>query len=277
MSSRLVTLLTPAAFGIAVLVGCSGATPKAAPTQIDLSDYAITVPASIPASMASFTVMNKSGQAHHAALARLDSGKTYADFVAAMKDTTMKGPPPAWIVWLGGAQAFPGAASNVTIPLEAGNYVWYCVIPGADGIAHVMKGMSAPMTVTAGATTLAAAPIADVDVTMSDYTWTMSTPVTAGKHTLKYSGAAGSQPHEAVLVRLQPGKTAKDFLDWAMKMSGPPPIESLGGIPALQPGTANYQEVEFTAGNYALVCFVPDAKDGQPHALHGMVKEFAVQ
>jgi hypothetical protein len=32
-----------------------------------------------------------------------------------------------------------------------------------------------------------------------------------------------------------------------------------------------------TAGNYALICFVPDSADGKPHALHGMVKEFTVQ
>lgn len=44
-----------------------------------------------------------------------------------------------------------------------------------------------------------------------------------------------------------------------------------------QPGQVNYTTLEFKAGHYALICFVPDAKDGQPHAMHGMVKEFTIQ
>lgn len=29
-------------------------------------------------------------------------------------------------------------------------------------------------------------------------------------------------------------------------------------------------------GRFAMFCFVPDAKGGKPHLLHGMVKEFVV-
>jgi hypothetical protein len=273
MSYRVTVLILPAAV---VLAGCTSAPVKAPPTVLTLTDYAIAAPASLPASMASFTVLNKGKEAHQAALVRLDSGKTYADFQNAMKDEG-KGPPPAWIRFMGGANAFPQDSNNVTIPLEAGSYVWYCIIPGADGIPHLMKGMSAPMMVTASTTPMDAAPTTDIDVTMRDYQWDLSTPVTAGKHTFKITAAAGNQPHEWVLVRLQDGKTGQDFLNWAMKMTGPPPVESLGGVPVMQPGQVNYISADFRAGHYALICFVPDAKDGQPHAMHGMVKEFTVQ
>ena len=33
----------------------------------------------------------------------------------------------------------------------------------------------------------------------------------------------------------------------------------------------------FTPGDYTLLCFVPDAKDGKPHIAHGMVKNFTVK
>ena len=36
----------------------------------------------------------------------------------------------------------------------------------------------------------------------------------------------------------------------------------------------NYVSAEFTPGEYAMVCFVPDAGDGRPHTAHGMVREF---
>jgi hypothetical protein len=31
-----------------------------------------------------------------------------------------------------------------------------------------------------------------------------------------------------------------------------------------------------TAGEYGLLCFIPDAKDGKPHFVHGMIKQFVV-
>jgi hypothetical protein len=34
--------------------------------------------------------------------------------------------------------------------------------------------------------------------------------------------------------------------------------------------------MDFEPGRYALLCFVPDAGDGMPHFMHGMVQEFTV-
>lgn len=259
----------------ATMAGCQQSQPKSTPIDVTLADYSITAPASIPATMATFEVVNKGKEAHQAALVRLDSGKTAVDFAATMK---VQGPPPGWIVWMGGTQSAPQApASEVIIALQPGNYVWYCIIPGPDGVPHVMKGMSAPMTVTAASGAMPDPPNADIDVTMHDYAWDLSTPVTAGRHTLKVTTAAPGQAHELVIVRLIDGKTAQDFTTWAMKMDGPPPLEGFNGVAVLQAGETNYVTMDFKPGHYAFVCFVPDAKDGQPHMAHGMVKEFTVQ
>jgi hypothetical protein len=34
--------------------------------------------------------------------------------------------------------------------------------------------------------------------------------------------------------------------------------------------------VELTAGDYGLICFLPDVKDGKPHLAHGMMKTIRV-
>jgi hypothetical protein len=34
--------------------------------------------------------------------------------------------------------------------------------------------------------------------------------------------------------------------------------------------------MEFTPGEYGMLCFIPDAKDGKPHIAHGMMKQFTV-
>jgi hypothetical protein len=38
------------------------------------------------------------------------------------------------------------------------------------------------------------------------------------------------------------------------------------------PGAHSFIEVDLPEGEYGLLCFIPDAKDGKPHFEHGMAK-----
>ncbi|HEY4319725.1 MAG TPA: hypothetical protein VGM77_01000 [Gemmatimonadales bacterium] len=246
----------------------SSAAPAAPISEITLSDYAIAAPTTMPAGYVTFRTRNSGKEDHQAGLIRLDSNKTIDDFRAAVAKS---GPPPAWITLMGG----PQNSSEVTIDLTPGNYVWYCMIPGPDGVPHVAKGMLAAMTVTPASGPTAVPPVADIDVTMHDYQWDLSKPLTAGHHVLKVETAAG-QPHEMVLVHLEDGKTPADVLGWLQKPDGPPPFLTLDGITAMQAGETNYAAVDIVPGQYALFCFL-DAPDGKPHVAHGMVQPFTVQ
>ena len=42
-------------------------------------------------------------------------------------------------------------------------------------------------------------------------------------------------------------------------------------------GVVNDVVVDLTPGEYALLCFVPDAGDGKPHVAHGMVRQVTVR
>ena len=44
----------------------------------------------------------------------------------------------------------------------------------------------------------------------------------------------------------------------------------------MSPGKENTLLLTLSAGNYALICFAPDTKDGKPHAAHGMIYNFKV-
>ena len=113
-------------------------------------------------------------------------------------------------------------------------------------------------------------------MTLSDYTFALSKPMAAGRQMIKVENVA-TQAHEVVLVQLEPGKTLEDLGQWVKDFKGPPPGKPLGGIPAFKPGKNTYFEVNLTPGTYALLCFVPDAKDGKPHHEHGMVQQFTVR
>ena len=44
----------------------------------------------------------------------------------------------------------------------------------------------------------------------------------------------------------------------------------------LEPGMRGTFTADLTAGDYGLICFVPDAKDGKMHLVHGMMKNIKV-
>ena len=47
-------------------------------------------------------------------------------------------------------------------------------------------------------------------------------------------------------------------------------------VTGISKGEFNIFTMDFEPGRYALLCFVPDAGDGMPHFMHGMVQEFTV-
>jgi hypothetical protein len=239
------------------------------------TDYKCDAPDQVPSGMMTIHLVDNGSELHHVAFVRLNDGKTMADVEQAMKT---QGPMPSWAVDYGGVNPpHPGGGmATTTQMLEPGNYALLCFVPSADGIPHFAKGMVRPLTVTASSDAPTAAPAADIDLTLNDYSFTTSRPITAGKHTIMISNGA-SQSHELVLARLAPGKKAEDLPAWVEKPVGPPPGEPIGGVPAIEKGATAYVTVNFTPGDYALVCFLPDAKDGKPHFTHGMVKQIHVE
>jgi hypothetical protein len=266
-----------AAIGAALLAGlaCSsdsaGPAPVANVITIHGADFSYDAPATIPAGMTTVNFVNDGPALHQAQIVRLDSGKTMADLTAAL---SLPGNLPGWVVQLGGPNAVdPGLTGNATLDLAAGNYAILCVVNVPGGVPHFMKGMVQPLTVTAGGATsqTASAPIADETVTMDDYAFKLSAPLTAGTHTFKVVNP-DEQPHELELIRLAPGKTAADMLAWLQTQNGPPPRQALGGVAIVSPAAGPaYFTADFTSGNYMLLCFVFDTGDGKPHFAHGMV------
>jgi hypothetical protein len=50
----------------------------------------------------------------------------------------------------------------------------------------------------------------------------------------------------------------------------------LGGVAGIDAGKSATFTVTLKPGNYLVICFWPDAKDGKPHLVHGMIKQIAV-
>lgn len=247
-------------------------TPDLPTVTIITNDYTVTAPDTLPAGAVTLRMVNEGKEFHHIWVARLAPGKTADDLLAAMKTP---GPLPAWVEDMGGPNApAPGGVSNATLALAPGSYILACVIPGPDGVPHIMKGMIRPLQVVAKGRP-AASPVGDVTMTLHDYSFTLSRPLAAGKQVIEVRNN-GAQTHEIELVRLAPGKTAQEMLTWIHHPEGAPPGLPLGGVAPLGRGGVNWFEVELEPARYALICFLPDAKDGKPHFEHGMVQEIEI-
>ena len=241
------------------------------------------MPDTIPAGLTTFRLLNQGREPHQAVIFSAP-GKSFAELEAA---AVPKGSEAEWSRALYELQpTFPGGpgvvmggdSSIITTNLTPGNYVFACFIASPDGKWHVQKGMFHRLVVTpAPATATAAAePKADITVTLSDYAFATSAPLTAGTHTIRIENS-GTQLHELTIERLAPGKTIADWQRWiAGGMKGEPPSLPVGGFAGPDKGKVGWLTVTLTPGSYLLLCYVPDVKDGAPHIVHGMVQQVTV-
>jgi hypothetical protein len=277
------SLATTAALSIVAACAPAADVPPDAPppapnvVTVTTTDHAFDVPSEMPAGVTTFKLINNGNTFHHVLVVRLDSGKTYDDLMTAMKNP---GPPPAWAVFMGGPNSPNpmGGVSTGTVELAPGNYAMICMVDVPGGVPHIAHGMSKAFTVTAAAADAPAAPAptADIKIELFDYNFTVTGELAAGKHVVEVIGAPG-QPHEIVVAKMQPGKTSADLLAWMGKEEGPPPADIIGGTTPAAPGLPVWFDLELAPGNYAFLCFIPDAKDGKPHFMHGMVRDVVVQ
>ncbi len=247
--------------------------PGANVISVVATDYAFEMPSSMPAGLTTIRFSNKGKELHHIYLVKVDKGKKPEDVLAFFK---AGGPPPKWMKPVGGPNApAPGEETVFTSTLEAGDYVALCVIPSPGGPPHVMKGMIKPITVTASARK-AAAPVADITLTLSDYNFAFSKPLSPGKHVIAVRNT-GKQPHEFFMAQLMPGKSPMDMAKFAENPVGVSPGKPMGGITDIVPGDVVYLQVDLPKAEFAFMCFTPDMKDGKPHLAHGMIQQISVK
>jgi plastocyanin len=272
----------------ALLAGCSSerhsvqggsasenASAKPAAITVTTSDFAFQGPDSVAAGAVTVHLVNHGKELHQVQLIKLEQNKTLKDVAQALK---AGGPPPSWIKFVGGPNGVaPGQETQATSVLAPGRYAYICLIPSPDGVIHAAKGMARPFEVTAASSASPAPlPAADVTIKLVDYDFESSQPLKAGRQRIMVENT-GAQPHELVLLRLAPGKKVEDFANWAEHgMQGPPPAEPLGGVTLLDNGGKGTFTADLSPGDYGLICFFPDSKDGKPHLVHGMMKTIKV-
>ncbi|HEU4762003.1 MAG TPA: hypothetical protein VFS74_06745 [Gemmatimonadales bacterium] len=257
------------------LMARPAAAQQPAGTVVDVTahEYAFSMPDSVPAGLVTFRLGIQGKEWHHIKLVKLDDGHTLAQVYAALRAGEKF---PSWMHFIGGPNSPPaGQTVSATLALEPGQYALWCNVTAPDGKPHWAHGMLKALTVTPPARQ-AGLPAGDLTITLRDYAFDLSQPLTRGAHTIRVNNAA-AQAHEVFMLRLDAEAGAEDVEAWLEKRRARAPGEAFGGTTDIQPGGTLRLQEAFQPGRYALICWVNDAHDGEPHWRHGMVRVINVR
>jgi hypothetical protein len=218
---------------------------------VSAADYAFTnLPLHAPAGWLTFRLVNGGQETHMLSIARVADGHT----TAAVIDSLVHQHLPAGITfWPGVDVVSRGDTGVVTSFLPAGKYVAACFVTSADGSLHVQRGMIGSFDVVAAADT-GSPGFVDGIVTLSRNHIRMSGPrLGPGVRTLRVASSA-PVPHDLQLLKLRPGRSARDALKWfANRNTMAPAAEALGGVSSISAGREATMTVSLTPGNYLFV------------------------
>jgi hypothetical protein len=261
------------------------AIPVAAATEppqlkIVATDHHYMMPSQIKAGYINMVMENAGKEPHHAQFLRLNDNVTMEQFQIALQEGVAAVMTVATLT--GGPSVIdPGMSQSVTLNLAPGQYMLLCVIAGADGVPHLAKGMVAPLTVIpvekeADQAVANAAPKADGQVRLLDFSFALPQTIKAGQQTWEIKND-GKQPHEMTLIKLAAGKTMADVAAFMAHPAGAPPFADVGGMQGIMPGDTAWLDLNLEPGNYVALCHIPDMASGEEHMHLGMIMPFSVK
>jgi len=261
---------------LATAAACQSETAGVPEVTFVGSEYAYDGPESIEGGWTTVTLDNQGELAHDLILMRLLDGKTVDDAMAMLADESA---PPAWIDVKGGTTAEAGSSASFASELEAGTYVMFSFGAEENAPPDAAQGMVGELTVTEAKTTVDESELPEAEGTISlvDYQFVIN-GLQSGEQVVQVSND-GTELHEAVMFRLNEGKTFADFqsfMEAGENSQGPPPAEQVSSV-FLSPGNVTYSTMNLDTGNYVFLCFIPSEKnDNTPHFMLGMMTEVAV-
>lgn len=293
---------------LGIFVGCSSdkadssqKVASAAIVDVTALDFKFEAPEEIASGWSTFRFTNKGKQEHFFYIYQLPPNKTYQQFIRdaiaplnsvwaeyaagdisrADAEAKLGQEIAPWfftdIVPSGGpALTEPGEVSQTTVNLAPGLYVVECYVKMPDGSWHTELGMQQPMTVTEKKNGVEA-PVADMELVLSNYNITMKGELSAGIRTIAVNvkeNPKGFMMHDINLFRLGNSDKIEDIVKWMDWMDlaqfrAPAPAYSLGGVEHLAAGKTGYMTVNLIPGEYAWV--------SEGYASRGMVKTFTVK
>jgi hypothetical protein len=118
----------------------------------------------------------------------------------------------------------------------------------------------------------------EIKINAADYSYVGPLKIRAG-WTRVILNNTGSEPHHVQFLRLNDGVTSQQFEDALKQAEGPAlaMTKQVGGVGAIAPGMTAQAVINFPAGEYVILCFIPSPADGMAHHAKGMIRAMTVE
>ncbi|HWO16790.1 MAG TPA: hypothetical protein VNM89_08790 [Solirubrobacterales bacterium] len=232
----------------------------------------IAAPDSADTGLAEITLENNVSREGDLQLIRAE-GDHSADEVVQSLGRAMKGQAfPDWFFAGGGVgPTAPGASQTVTQVLEPGTYYAFDTSGGPPdprtAVAIEVNGESSDDEISGP----------DATVSAVDYGFEAE-GLTEGTTEIVFENI-GAQPHHLIASPLIGDATAEDVERFFKTEKGKPPLSERGtqSTAVVEGSESQLVTLDLKPGRYVFYCFISDRQGGPPHALKGMVDEFAVE
>ena len=212
----------------------------------------------------------KDGRPHTVVVFRLRDGVQPSAFLAALDTASAT---PSGGVALSGLEFLD--SGELVIDLAPGHHVVACILRGADGRRHHVKGESQVLVAAparaAGRT--ARLPRASAELRMMDFAYPGAERWRRGAYWVRVTNE-GKQDHLVMIARLREGATLRDWAESKEPRSVAAPVT---GAARMGAGATAYLPVVLERGRYVLYCSVPHGPTKTPHSKLGMFKEITVE
>jgi hypothetical protein len=240
------------------------------------TDHQFQAPEQIDAGLVNVRLFNRGKEMHHVLVIRIDHLDRISQIAQELRDNNWSVP---WMQALGGPESVgPGGVASASMILEPGRYVLACIVASpATHRQHFMDGMIRQLSVVKapGPPVRATLPAAEAKLTMFEWSFKLDGVLHAGRRTIRVENT-GKFEHHFWMVRLLPGRTVQQAVQWAEKPVGAAPFEPVGGTTGMRPGHVVNVTLDLTAGNYALLCTLFNPLSKKTHSAHGMFLPVAV-
>ena len=254
-------------FGLLSLAGNLFAQEDIPTATVTASAEALTAPETLPEGLVTVIYENSAETPFVGIFGRLNEGVTMEDLMAAMAENPMA--MVMQIALKGGPGVMPGATTEMTYNLEAGNYVLLNM--GA-------QPQMASITVEDGEDVEYETPVADVTVTLEDFAFGIPPTIPAGEQLWQIDNT-GEQWHEITIASVEDGTTLED-LQALMAKGEESGLQIFPLVMPLSSGESAWVTVDLQPGTYVIICNLPDILHMEEMKIHhqlGMVQLVTVE
>lgn len=261
-----------------LLLGCAAkaeerVNPPMRELLVKAEEFSFTSLDTIESGFIRLRMENNGGELHHLQLIKLENGLTKEQVLEHARRDVLVFPDLKFV----GGPSVPGSsgASEVILDLAPGHYLMVCYMTH-EKVRHLLMGMTRELTVVPARGPGSAPPVEDERMMLRSYSFEIDSVLKPGGHIFRVENES-EEPHEVDIVRMNDGASAEQVMAWVSGPPGPPPFDPVGGTMVLSKGQASFVPITLAAGQYMLLCFVPDTRDGKPHVVHGMTRMITVQ